>query len=78
MCLNLLTRGTIISEYKLLKAPYLQDADFMDGTDVVWKLHEFFKYFETTFLKSDVWAVHEWCLAGLRIRTNSDMESKYK
>ena len=76
MCLNLLTRGTIRSEYELLKAPFQNKCELTEDTH--WKLRQFFEYFEDTFLHNDIWKVHEWCLAGLRIRTNSDVDSKFR
>ena len=74
MSLNLLTRGTIRSEYKLLKSHFTDK--MILGEEISAKVEQFFQEFEDTFLYSNVWEVHEWCVAGLRVRTNNDMESK--
>ena len=75
MSLNLLTRGTIRTEYQLITDPYKERIAFLGG-ETMEKLLEFFNFFEETFFHSEVWEVHEWCVAGLRIRTNDDMEGK--
>ena len=67
MQLNLLPERIIKEEFKRLSTPWLVP-------EVDQNIKEFIVYYYKNWIKSTVWPPSNWCVAGMRIRTNNDLE----
>ena len=61
-----------------LFAEMKQNIDKQDGVPggVIERIKAMLEYFKDTWMESTIWSIKEWCVSGIEIRTNNDVEGK--